>query len=115
MNPDGTTTTNRVPDTTGAEIPDEIIEGEEGDSYYTTWANNVSEKYELVAEKLPENPTGTIEKYDEENPQEVIYYYRLKPAKVIIHYLEKDGDSDDGNNQILAANEQINGYVGRQI
>ena len=111
MNPDGTTTTNRVPDTTGAEIPDEIIEGEEGDSYYTTWANNVSEKYELVAEKLPENPTGTIEKYDEENPQEVIYYYRLKPAKVIIHYLEKDGDSDDGNNQILAANEQINGYV----
>ena len=111
MNPDGSTTTTKVPDINGTEIPDEIIEGKEGDPYETKPADNVNEKYELVQEKLPEKPNGTIEKYDEEKPQEVIYYYRLKPAKVIIHYLEKDGDSDDSNNLVLSDNEQIDGHV----
>ena len=111
INPDGTTTTNKVPDTNGTEIPDEIIEGKEGTSYETKPAENVNEKYELVSEATVGEPNGTINKYDEANPQEVIYYYRLKPAKVIIHYLEKDEDSDDSNNQVLANNEQIDGHV----
>ena len=111
MNPDGSTTETRVPDINNTEIPDEIIEGKEGDPYETEPADNVSDKYELVQEKLPEKPNGTIEKYNEEKPQEVIYYYRLKPAKVIIHYLEKDEDSDDSNNVVLSENEQINGHV----
>ena len=114
MKPDGTTTTDKVPDADGSEVPDEVIEGKEGDPYTTEPADNVNDKYELVQEKLPENPDGTIEKYDEEKPQEVIYYYRLKPAKVIIHYLEKDEDSDDSNNVVLSANEQIDGYVDDQ-
>ena len=114
MNPDGTTTTNKVPDTNGTEIPDEVIEGKEGDPYTTEPADNLNEKYELVQEKLPENSNGTIEKYDEEKPQEVIYYYRLKPAKVIIHYLEKDEDSEDSNNLVLANDEQIDGHVDDQ-
>ena len=101
MNTDGTTTTTRVPDANGKEIPDVVIEGKEGEEYHTTWANNVNEKYELVAEKLPANATGKIEKYNEEKPQEVIYYYRLKPAKVLINYLEKD------SNQVLTAQEKI--------
>ncbi len=111
MKPDGTTTTDKVPDADGSEVPDEVIEGKEGDPYTTEPADNINEKYELVEEKLPENADGTIEKYDEEKPQEVIYYYRLKPAKVIIHYLEKDDDSDDSNNLVLATNEQIDGHV----
>ena len=114
INPDGTTTTNKVPDTNGTEIPDEIIEGKEGTSYETKPAENVNEKYELVSEATVGEPNGTINKYDEANPQEVIYYYRLKPAKVIIHYLEKDEDSDDSNNQVLANNEQIDGHVDDQ-
>ncbi|MBS5864607.1 MAG: MucBP domain-containing protein [Clostridium sp.] len=105
MNTDGTTTTTRVPDVNGTEIPDVIIEGKEGEEYNTTWANNVNEKYELVAEKLPANATGKIEKYNEEKPQEVIYYYRLKQAKVIINYIEKD------TNQVLSPEEQIDGHV----
>ncbi|MFR7468348.1 MAG: MucBP domain-containing protein [Clostridia bacterium] len=105
MNTDGTTTTTRVPDANGKEIPDVVIEGKEGEEYHTTWANNVNEKYELVAEKLPANATGKIEKYNEEKPQEVIYYYRLKPAKVLINYLEKD------SNQVLTAQEKIDGHV----
>ena len=105
MNTDGTTTTTRVPSTSGAEVQDVIIEGKEGEEYYTTWANNVNEKYELVTSKLPTNATGTIEKYNEEKPQEVIYYYRLKPAKVLINYLEKD------SNQVLSSQEQIGGHV----
>ena len=111
MNSNGTPTTNRVPDINNNEIQDVIIEGKEGDSYTTTEAENVSDKYELVEEKLPANAEGTIEKYNEEEPQEVIYYYRLKPAKVIINYLEKDGDVDDSNNQVLSEQEQIDGYV----
>ncbi len=111
INPDGTKTENKVPDKDGTEIPDEVIEGKEGDSYTTEPADNISDKYELVQEELPENPDGTIEKYDEEKPQEVIYYYRLKPAKVIIHYLEKDEDTNDSNNQVLSTDEQIEGHV----
>ena len=111
QNPDETLTTNRVPDTNGTEIQDIIIEGKEGDEYSTEPVENVSDKYELVEEKLPANAEGTLEKYNEEKPQEVIYYYRLKPAKVIINYLEKDGDLDDSNNAILSEQEQIDGYV----
>ena len=111
QNPDGTLTTNRVPDANGTEIADVIIEGKEGDEYSTEPAENISNKYELVEEKLPANAEGTIEKYNEEKPQEVIYYYRLKPAKVIINYLEKDSDSNDNNNQVLSEPEEINGYV----
>ena len=114
MNPDGSLTTTRVPDAQGQEVQDAVIEGKEGDSYTTEEATNVSEKYELVEEKLPENAEGAIEKYNEEKPQEVIYYYRLKPAKVLINYLEKDGDSDDSNNIILGEQEQIDGYVDDQ-
>ena len=111
MNPDGSTTTTRVPDVNGTEIPDVVIEGKEGDEYTTEEAKNINEKYELVAEKLPANATGKIEKYNEEKLQEVIYYYRLKPAKVLINYLEKDEDTDDSNNLVLTAQEQIDGHV----
>ena len=111
MNPDGSTTTTRVPDVNGTEIPDVVIEGKEGDEYTTEEAKNINEKYELVAEILPANATGKIEKYNEEKPQEVIYYYRLKPAKVLINYLEKDEDTDDSNNLVLTTQEQIDGYV----
>ena len=114
MNQDGSLTTTRVPDAQGQDVQDAVIEGKEGDPYTTEEATNVSEKYELVEEKLPENAEGTIEKYNEERPQEVIYYYRLKPAKVLINYLEKDGDSDDSNNIILGEQEQIDGYVDDQ-
>ena len=105
MNTVGSTTTTRVPDANGTEIPDVVIEGKEGDEYTTEEAKNIKEKYELVAEKLPANATGTIEKYNEEKPQEVIYYYRLKPAKVLINYLEKD------SNEVLSVQEKIDGYV----
>lgn len=111
MNTDGTATITRVPDTNGTEIADVVIEGKEGDPYTTEEANNINEKYELVAEKLPANATGTIEKYNEEKLQEVIYYYRLKPAKVLINYLEKDDDTDDSNNLVLTAQEKIDGHV----
>ena len=111
MNTDGSLTTTRVPDVNGTEIADVVIEGKEGDPYTTAEANNINEKYELVAERLPANATGTIEKYNEEKPQEVIYYYRLKPAKVLINYLEKDEDTDDSNNLVLTAQEKIDGHV----
>ena len=108
MNTDGTTTTTRVPDTNGTEITDVVIEGKEGDPYTAEEVKNINEKYELVAEKLPANATGKIEKYNEEKPQEVIYYYRLKPAKVIINYLEKD------SNEVLTTQERIDGHVDEQ-
>ena len=112
MNTDGTTTTTRVPDKTGTEIQDVIIEGKEGEQYTTTdKVDTVNDKYELVTSKLPTNSSGTINKYDENKPQEVIYYYRYKPSKVKIHYIEKDDDDDDSNNQVLATDEKIDGYV----
>ena len=71
QNVDGTTTTNRVPNINGTEIADVIIEGKEGDSYTVSEAQNVNDKYELVEEKLPPSE-GIIQKYNEEEPQEVI-------------------------------------------
>ena len=109
MNTDGSTTTTRVPDINGTEIPDVVIEGKEGDEYTTEKAKNINNKYELV--KVVGQKAGTIEKYNEEKTQEVIYYYRLKPAKVLINYLEKDEDTDDSNNLVLTAQEQIDGHV----
>ena len=111
INNDGKKTKNRVPDKEGNEVPDIIIEGKEGAKYETEPAEDVSEKYELVLTELPANADGTIEKYNPEKEQVVIYYYKLKPAKVIINYLEKDNDNDDKNNQILSAHEEIDGYV----
>ena len=111
MNTDGSTTTTRVPDAQGQDVQDTVIEGKEGNPYTTEETKNINEKYELVAEKLPANATGIIEKYNEEKPQEVIYYYRLKPAKVLRNYLEKDEDTDDSNNLVLTTQEQIDGYV----
>ena len=111
INTDGSTTTTKVPSTSGAEVQDVVIEGKAGDPYKTESAKNINEKYELVAEKLPANATGTLEKYNAEKPQEVIYYYKLKPAKVIINYLEKDEDTDDSNNQVLENKAELNGYV----
>ena len=111
INTDGSTTTTKVPSTSGAEVQDVVIEGKAGDPYKTESAKNINEKYELVAEKLPANATGTLEKYNTEKPQEVIYYYKLKPAKVIINYLEKDEDTDDSNNQVLENKAELNGYV----
>ena len=111
MNTDGSTTTTRVPDAQGQDVQDTVIEGKEGNPYTTEETKNINEKYELVAEKLPANATGIIEKYNEEKPQEVIYYYRLKPAKVLINYLEKDEDTDDSNNLVLTAQEKIDGHV----
>ena len=111
MNTDGSITTTKVPDTTGKTVDDVVIEGKVSDKYKTESAKNINEKYELVAEKLPGNATGTLEKYKADKPQEVIYYYKLKPAKVIINYLEKDEDTDDTNNQVLENRAEINGYV----
>jgi len=111
INTDGSTTTTKVPSTSGAEVQDVVIEGKAGDPYKTESAKNINEKYELVAEKLPANATGTLEKYNAEKPQKVIYYYKLKPAKVIINYLEKDEDTDDSNNQVLENKAELDGYV----
>ena len=68
-----------------------------------------------MAEKLPANATGTLEKYNADKPQEVIYYYKLKPAKVIINYLEKDEDTDDSNNLVLTAQERDKWICRRKI
>ena len=109
QNPDGTKTTNRVKNANGEEIQDIVIEGKEGDQYKTTGAENISDKYELV--EVVGQEEGNLQKYNEETPQEIIYYYRLKESEVVIHYLEKDSDTDSSNNQILSADENIKGHV----
>ena len=99
-------TTERVPSITkGQVVADETVQGKVNDQYKTSGSSNIANNYELVTSKLPANATGKIEKYNEEKPQEVIYYYRLKQAKVIINYIEKD------TNQVLSPEEQIDGHV----
>ena len=105
MNTDGSLTTTKVTDVNGDPIEDIVIEGKEGTPYTSEVAKNVNNKYELVESATVGQTTGTINKYDENNPQEVTYYYRLKPAKVIISYKEQ------GTNQNLEEQQEITGYV----
>ena len=48
MNTDGSTTTTKVPSTSGAEVQDVVIEGKVGDKYKTESAKNINEKYSSV-------------------------------------------------------------------
>ncbi|MCI9247344.1 MAG: MucBP domain-containing protein, partial [Clostridia bacterium] len=76
---DGTTTPVPMPD--GSTAQDEHINGEV-DQAYTTNPKADLGKYELVASKMPANANGTM---TAENI-EVIYYYQLKNAEVIVHH-----------------------------
>ena len=77
---------------------DETLVGEIGDNYTT--APKDIEGYEVVMEELPSNASGEFT----EDVQEVIYYYKQTPVKLIVHhYLE-------GTEEIVPGSEddQIN-------
>ena len=97
MDTNGTTTTTRVPSADGGEVQDETIEGAQGEEYSTNPAENIQSNYELVAEKLPANATGTIA----ENDTEVIYYYRLKTPTVT------NNVTKTGTDRITSANQEV--------
>ena len=79
-------TTTQVPSKTeGVTVADELKEGQVFDEYETSPSNKISNKYELVETKLPTNAEGTMT----EEQIVVIYYYKLKDAKVTVKYLEK--------------------------
>ena len=92
-------TTTKVPLQNGGVAEDITKRDSVGTIYATRAAENVHENYELVVE--PSNSSGTIV----EGTTEVIYYYRLKPAKVIVHHYIK------GTTNSLADDEELNGRV----
>ena len=78
---------------------DETLTGEIGANYTTSPKTDI-EGYEVVVEKLPSNASGEYT----EDVQEVNYYYKQIPAKLIVnHYIE-------GTEEIVpgSENEQIN-------
>ena len=93
-------TTDQVSLTDGSVAEDEIKTGTIGDIYATQAREDISEGYELIEE--PENASGIYIDGD----IEVIYYYRVLPASVLVHhYLE-------GTTTKLADDETIDGKVG---
>ena len=76
-----------------------IIIGEEGEHYTTEAATDIPIKYELST--VPENAEGTMTN----STIDVIYYYRVKDAELIIKYLEK------GTEKELAKTEYQHGKV----
>ena len=76
-----------------------IIIGEEGENYKTEPATDIPIKYELSI--VPENAEGTMTN----STIDVIYYYRIKDAELIIKYLEK------GTEQEIAKTEYQHGKV----
>ena len=78
---------------------DVLINGNVGEEYVTTVADDIPSEYELVAE--PVNKTGEME----ENQIVVIYYFRLKEAKVIVHHYE------EGTTNKVSENVEINGRI----
>ncbi|MCI9287523.1 MAG: DUF11 domain-containing protein, partial [Clostridia bacterium] len=79
---------------------DESIEDRIGTDYETEPKTNL-DKYEIVKEKLPTNATGKIE----QEPTEVIYYYKLKDTKVIVHHYKNN------TTESLASDETILGKI----
>ena len=69
---------------TTTKLSDDVtIEGVAGDSYITTIAEDIPNKYELVA--TPSNSTGTMT----EEQIIVTYYYRVKDAIVNVKYVDR--------------------------
>ena len=78
----------------------------------------VGKEYKTIEEDIPgytfiestDNTEGTMTK----EPIEVIYYY-AQNTKVIVKYLEKDDTPEDNtDNQVLAKEEVIEGYEGKE-
>lgn len=75
------------------------LTGKIGQEYTTSAATDIPSKYELVAE--PINKNGILQ----ENNDDVIYYYRVKDASLIVKYLEKN------TNEEIATQVTITGKV----
>ena len=86
---------------------DETYTGEIGTNYTTAPKTDIKD-YEVVIEKLPSNASG---QYTEE-VQEIIYYYKQTPVKLIVHhYLEGTeeivpGSEDDQINEERERNSE---------
>jgi len=78
---------------------DVTVTGKVGDDYETETSSEVPSKYELA--QSPANATGTMT----EDTVEVIYYYRLKSTKVIVHHYE------EGTTNKLSEDVEIEGLI----
>ena len=67
---------------------DEVLRGEVGSNYTT--APKEIENYVLVMDKLPYNASGKYPEYDDD----VYYYYKEKPCKLIVHYYEEGTETE---------------------
>ena len=86
--------------------PQITLEGYEGQSYQTERKN--IDGYTFVESK------GKLSGAMESGTIEVVYYY-AQNTKVIVKYLEKDNTPNDNtDNKVLAPEETINGYVGKE-
>ena len=86
--------------------PEETIDGYVGKEYNTDQKDITNYTY---VEKTT-NYKGTMTK----EPIEVIYYY-VQNTKVTVKYLEKDNTPEDNtDNQVLAKEETIEGYEGKE-
>ena len=85
--------------TTNKVANDVNITGKVGDDYETTIAEDLPSKYELA--QAPVNATGTMT----EDTIEVIYYYKLKSTKVIVHHYE------EGTTNKLSEDVEIEGLI----
>lgn len=89
-------TTNKVSE-------DVVIEGRMFESYTTSAATGVAEKYELIG--TPDNASGVMGK----DSIEVIYYYRVKTGKVIVQYIDKNTDDliEDATEIVAVVGETV--------
>ena len=86
-------------------VQEKTINGHVGQEYKTT--EEIVPGYTLVEKTT--NTEGTMTK----EPIEVIYYY-AQNTKVVVKYLEQDNTPEDNtDNKVLAEEETIDGYVGK--
>ena len=116
----GTTITNRMTKTPGMvyvkykdKYTDEEIstqvekEGIVGERYDVTEDKKEIPGYTLIEE--PEEKEGVFTN----EPQEKVYYY-AKNTEVVVKYLEKDETEENTDNQVVAEEEIISGYEGKE-
>ena len=83
---------------------DVTISGKIDDSYSTSSATDISDKYELVAE--PNNKNGTMT----QDQIVVNYYYRLKDTSVLVHHY-KEGTTDKLSGDVTITGQVDDSYT----
>ena len=104
-------TETRITDLDGAEVAQEVKQGDIGSAYVSKEKEGLENKYDVIGR--PAEPSGEFS----EQPVELNYYYRIKKYPYVVNFLLKDDDDNDGQidrTEEVDSSIIIEGHVGEK-